>query len=77
MDTKAIAPIVAGSDADNFPERLDAMALTGETDSIRDFRQRHFGTGQKLLGSPHSILQHTAVRRHTLSPLEDRAEMGC
>ena len=38
MDTvlKAIAPIVAGSDADNLPERLDAMALIGETHSIRE-----------------------------------------
>jgi hypothetical protein len=36
---KATAPIVAGSDADNFPERLDAMALIGETHGIRDFRQ--------------------------------------
>ena len=41
MDTvlKAIAPIVAGSEADNFFERLDAMALIAETHSIRDFRQ--------------------------------------
>ena len=36
---KAMAPIVARSDADNFPERLDAMALIRETHSIRDFCQ--------------------------------------
>jgi hypothetical protein len=39
MDTvlKAIAPIVAGSDANNFPKIMDAMALIGETHGIRDF----------------------------------------
>ena len=52
------------------------MARIGETRGIRDFCQRHFGTGQKLLCSPHSTLQHIAVRRHALSLLEDRAEMG-
>jgi hypothetical protein len=33
----AAAPIVAWSDADNFPEIMDAMALIGETYGIRDF----------------------------------------
>ena len=33
---KAIAPIVAGNAAENFLERLDAMALIGETHSIRE-----------------------------------------
>jgi hypothetical protein len=36
---KGTAPVVAGSDTDNFPERLDAMALIGETHDIRDYRQ--------------------------------------
>jgi hypothetical protein len=35
----ATTPIVAWSDADNFLETLDAMALIGETHGIRDFRQ--------------------------------------
>src|SRR5262249_39279462 len=76
MVTALTAPIFARSDADNFPERLNAMALIAGPHSIRDFREGHFGTGQKLLDSAHSILQNIAVRRHTFSLLEDRVEMG-
>jgi hypothetical protein len=32
---KAAPPIVAGSNADNFPKTLDAMALIGETHGIK------------------------------------------
>ena len=73
---KAAAPVLAWSDTDNYPKILDAMALIGETNSICDFRQRHFGTGQKLLCSPHSALQYIAVWRHALSLFKDSGEMG-